>query len=128
MPAAGNASEGPAALPSNICALHLLHVAHSGSNDSVLLWYVKGKNEGQHSGVIMMNTTIRALVIIMVFAFLALNASAEVYSWTHIPHVAAGSGYTSYLTLRDPHGTGSRWIFVYFNDDKGQKLSLADTN
>jgi hypothetical protein len=80
--------------------------------------------EWRRSGADMKNMRMRVVVLLAVFSLWAINASGEIWRWTYIPHVAVGSGYTSYLTIREPHGTATRWVYVYFHSDSGQSLPL----
>jgi hypothetical protein len=72
----------------------------------------------------MTNSKKLILIISIVFTFAAANLHAEVWNWQYIPHLAAGGGWTSYLTIADPHGVSSRAVWVYFFDDNGQALTL----
>jgi hypothetical protein len=64
------------------------------------------------------------LIASIVFTLATVNLHAEVWKWHYLPHVAAGGGWTSYLTISDPHGVASRSIWVYFYGDNGQALTL----
>jgi hypothetical protein len=66
----------------------------------------------------------RILAISVVLLLAATNLFADIWIWQYIPHVAAGGGWTSYLTISDPHGVSSKTVWVYFNDDSGQALTL----
>ncbi len=72
----------------------------------------------------MTRSPFRILIISAVLILAATNVYAEVWTWQRLPHVAAGGGWTSYLTISDPHGISDRWIYVYFYDDNGQPLTL----
>ena len=72
----------------------------------------------------MKTSKIAFFAFIVFFGFLTTNASADMYRWYFIPHLAFGAGYTSTLTIRDPHGEETRWIDVYFYDDQGNPLSV----
>jgi hypothetical protein len=72
----------------------------------------------------MTKLKVHILIFAVLFLLYALNASAaESWTWYYLPHVAAGGGWTSYLTIREPIGV-SRVIYVYFYDDNGQPLTL----
>jgi hypothetical protein len=76
------------------------------------------------NGATMAKIKIRSLffaVVLMVFAWNGL--AAESWTWYNIPHVAAGGGWTSYLTIQEPIGV-ARSIYVYFYDDNGAALTL----
>jgi hypothetical protein len=72
----------------------------------------------------MIKLKIGVLIFVIAFSIFPLNASAaDSWTWYFVPHVAAGSGWTSYLSIREPIGV-SRSIYVYFYDDSGAPLSL----
>jgi hypothetical protein len=66
----------------------------------------------------------RISVISIVLFLAATNLFAEVWNWQYIPHIAAGGGWTSYLTISDPHGVSSKQVWIDFYDDSGQALTL----
>jgi hypothetical protein len=67
---------------------------------------------------------LRIVIIASVFLLVTTNLCAESWNMNILPHVAAGGGWTSYLTINDPHGVSSRTVRIYFYDDSGQPLPL----
>jgi hypothetical protein len=72
----------------------------------------------------MKTSRFRFLIISAVLLLAATNLYAEPWHWQFLPHIAAGGGWTSYLTISDPHGVSSRDVWVFFYDDRGQELFL----
>jgi hypothetical protein len=72
----------------------------------------------------MKTSRFRILSISVVLLLAASNLYADIWNWHTLPHVAAGGGWTSYLTISDPHGVSSRAVWIFFYDDDGQELSL----
>jgi hypothetical protein len=72
----------------------------------------------------MQTSRFRILIISAVLLLASTNLFAEPWHWQFLPHVAAGGGWTSYLTINDPHGVSSRTVWVFFYDDNGQALTL----
>jgi hypothetical protein len=75
----------------------------------------------------MTKINIRVLILALAFLLFPLEASADSWTWYTVPHVAAGGGWTSYLTIREPIGR-SRLIWVYFYADSGAPLTLTVDN
>jgi hypothetical protein len=75
-------------------------------------------------GASIKTSKFRISIISVVLLVAATNLYAEPCNWQFIPHVAAGGGWTSYLTVNDPHGLSSRAVWVYFYDDAGNALPL----
>jgi hypothetical protein len=71
----------------------------------------------------MTKINIRVLILASAFSLFTLDASADSWTWYNVPHVAAGGGWNSYLTIREPIGR-SRVIWVYFYSDTGAPLTL----
>jgi hypothetical protein len=69
--------------------------------------------------------TIRAAISTAIFCLFAQGAWADApYTRLELPHLAFGGGYTSYLTLGDPHGIAGNQtsITVKFWDNDGKAL------
>jgi hypothetical protein len=75
-------------------------------------------------GAVMKISRFRILVISAVLLLAGTNLFADIWVWQNIPHVAAGGGWTSYLTISDPHGVSSKAVWVDFYDDNGAALTL----
>lgn len=75
----------------------------------------------ENSGANDMSFRIRAAVLTLTFFCLAGSAWAATWTWSYVPHLAFGGGYTSYLTIRDPQAT-ARWTYVYLYDESGSLL------
>jgi hypothetical protein len=75
-------------------------------------------------GAVMKTPKIRILIIATVLLLASTSVYAEPWIWQYLPHVAAGGGWTSYLTIADPHGVDSKTVWIYFYDDSGQPLYL----
>jgi hypothetical protein len=58
----------------------------------------------------------------LTFFSLTGSAWAQTWTWSNIPHLAFGGGYTSYLTIRDPQAT-QRPTYVYLYSDSGTLLA-----
>jgi hypothetical protein len=69
-----------------------------------------------------MKTRLYLLIFTFAFCGLASTAWSAVWNYWYIPHLAFGSGYTSYLTIRDPQSS-PRWVYVALRDDAGSLLS-----
>jgi hypothetical protein len=72
-----------------------------------------------------MKTHFRIIIIASALLLAAANLSAAPWQWQYLPHIGAGGGWTSYLTIDDPHGVSSKEVWVYFYDDNGQALPLS---
>jgi hypothetical protein len=72
----------------------------------------------------MKTSKIRIVIIASILLLAATSLYAEPWNWQYLPHVAAGGGWTSYLTISDPHGVSSKTVWIYFYDDYGQALNL----
>jgi hypothetical protein len=73
----------------------------------------------------MKTSQLRMIIIVSVLLLAATNLYAEPWNWQYLPHIAAGGGWTSYLTIDDPHGVSSKTVWIYFYDDDGKPLSLS---
>jgi hypothetical protein len=72
----------------------------------------------------MKKSQLRIGIIASVLLLISTNLFAESWNLTILPHVAAGGGWTSYLTINDPHGISSKTVWIYFYDDAGQLLPM----
>jgi hypothetical protein len=75
----------------------------------------------------MISIISRAFKILFVLSVLVAPASAQIYSWWNLPHMAIGGSYSSTLIIRDPQGISSRRVSVYLHKDNGTEL-IADVS
>jgi hypothetical protein len=81
-------------------------------------------SENQRIGAESMNI-IRVATFTTILSFAAQGVWAQTtYTWQELPHLAFGGGYTTYLTIGDPHGIAGNQnsITVRFWDDDGKSL------
>jgi hypothetical protein len=75
-----------------------------------------------------MTIQTRALLLFFLFSCVCANLHAQDYTWANFPQMAAGGGYTTYVTISDPlkdNPTTTRVVGVLFYDPNGDPLTVT---
>jgi hypothetical protein len=74
-----------------------------------------------------MITKIRVLLLFFLFFLISATLYAQVYTWASFPQMAAGGGYTTYITISDPlqGDFTSRTVGISFYTPNGDPLTVT---
>jgi hypothetical protein len=71
---------------------------------------------------------IKSLILFFLFSFLSTNLYAQDYTWATFPQMAAGDGWTTYITISDPlkdSPAGTRAVGILFYAPNGDPLTVT---